>query len=75
MNIDYFMRPGIKKLQGYVKKKSGESTFIIHENSNKIVFIINDKRKVFRVKDLKEIKSKTYDSIETYLLSKGYGEI
>lgn len=75
MNVDYFMRPGINKLAGYVKKKTNENMFIIHKSSNKIVFIINDKRKVFRVKDIKEVRSKTYEEIENYLLTKGYQEI
>jgi len=75
MRIDYLMKENINVHESYVKKKSGNSIFITHNSTGKVLLTVNERLRVYRLYKNKILKSKTQTQIEKYFQEKGYKKI
>lgn len=75
MRIDFLMKPNINTFQGYTKTVKGDTIFITHDSTNKIICIVHEDLNIYRLKKDSTVKRITYFKIEKYFIEKGYRKI
>lgn len=75
MRIDYLMQENISSADGYKKGTKGDVTIIFHIKKDRVICVIKETLKTFRMNHIPGIKSKTYEQIKNYFKEKGYKQV